>query len=106
MRPSRAAFVSLLTTALVLLACLPGRAGADTIGITGLESGAYSTATFVVEFNPQTNTLVFTGTRTFSERADSGGQWWDRCGRNGSGAGTRRGVSLRAGAGRRVSLRP
>ena len=64
MRPSRAAFVSLLTTALVLLACLPGRAGADTIGITGLESGAYSTATFVVEFNPQTNTLVFTGTNT------------------------------------------
>ena len=64
MRPSRAAFVSLLITALALLACLPGRAGADTIGITGLESGGYSTATFVVEFNSQTSTLTFTGTNT------------------------------------------
>src|SRR5687767_12741037 len=39
-------------------------AEAVTISIVGVESGSFSTATGVVEFNPQTNTLTFTVTNT------------------------------------------
>ena len=37
---------------------------ADTITITGVDSGQFSTATVVCEFNSQTNTLTFTITNT------------------------------------------
>ena len=37
---------------------------ADTINIVGVESGQFSTATVVCEFNSQTNTLTFTITNT------------------------------------------
>src|SRR5688572_15220999 len=37
---------------------------ADTITITGVDSGGFSTATVVCEFNAQTNTLTFTVTNT------------------------------------------
>jgi hypothetical protein len=39
-------------------------ARADTIQITGVDSGGFSTATVVCEFNSQTNTLTFTVTNT------------------------------------------
>ena len=39
-------------------------AKADTITVTGVESGQYSTATVVCEFNSQTNTFTFTITNT------------------------------------------
>jgi hypothetical protein len=39
-------------------------AEAITISVVGVDSGAYSTATAVVEFNAQTNTLTFTVTNT------------------------------------------
>jgi hypothetical protein len=37
---------------------------ADTITITGVDSGGFSTATVVCEFNAQTNTFTFTITNT------------------------------------------
>src|SRR5215207_2662120 len=37
---------------------------ADTITVTGVDSGQFSTATVVCEFNSQTNTLTFTITNT------------------------------------------
>jgi hypothetical protein len=37
---------------------------ADTITVTGVDSGQYSTATVVCEFNSQTNTFTFTITNT------------------------------------------
>ncbi|HEX5875225.1 MAG TPA: cistern family PEP-CTERM protein [Pyrinomonadaceae bacterium] len=37
---------------------------ADTINVAGVESGAFSTATVVCEFNSQTNTFTFTITNT------------------------------------------
>lgn len=39
-------------------------AQADTINIVGVDSGAFSTATIVCEFNSQTNTFTFTVTNT------------------------------------------
>ena len=43
---------------------LPGTASADTITLSGLLSGQFSTATAVGEFNAQTNTFTFTVTNT------------------------------------------
>src|SRR5688572_23379258 len=37
---------------------------ADTINVVGVDSGQYSTATVVCEFNAQTNTFTFTITNT------------------------------------------
>src|SRR5687767_11037032 len=37
---------------------------ADTITVTGVDSGQFSTATVVCEFNSQTNTFTFTITNT------------------------------------------
>lgn len=55
--------VRLLLT-FVLAIGTPALAGADTITLTGLLSGQYSTATAVAEFNSQTNTFTFTITNT------------------------------------------
>ncbi len=44
--------------------CLPATAGAASITLVGVGTGAYSTADAVVEFNAQTNTLTFTLTNT------------------------------------------
>jgi hypothetical protein len=57
----------LLVVSLGLLgtsAFMAADAEAVTISIVGVESGSFSTATGVVEFNPQTNTLTFTITNT------------------------------------------
>ncbi|HLA12839.1 MAG TPA: PEP-CTERM sorting domain-containing protein [Pyrinomonadaceae bacterium] len=51
-----------VTLCAVLL--LTTSAKADTITIVGVQSGAFSTATVVCEFNAQTNTLIFTITNT------------------------------------------
>lgn len=48
--------------ALLLLSAATAKA--DTINITGVDSGAFSTAVVVCEFNSQTNTLTFTITNT------------------------------------------
>lgn len=48
--------------ALVLLSAATAKA--DTITVSGVESGAFSTATVVCEFNSQTNTFTFTITNT------------------------------------------
>ena len=45
-------------------ACMTAPAEADTINITGIGSDGFSSATVVVEFNSQTNTLTFTTTNT------------------------------------------
>src|SRR5688500_17628446 len=50
------------TTLLLCASAVP--ATADTINIFGVESGQFSTATGVFEFNSQTNTLTFTLTNT------------------------------------------
>jgi hypothetical protein len=47
-----------------LVAAVATRAEADTILLTGADSGSYSTATVVAEFNSQTNTFTFTATNT------------------------------------------
>jgi hypothetical protein len=47
-----------------VLACLNATAKADTITVTGVDSGQFSTATVVCEFNAQTNTFTFTITNT------------------------------------------
>jgi hypothetical protein len=39
-------------------------AKADTVSIVGVDSGGFSTATLVCEFNSQTNTFTFTITNT------------------------------------------
>lgn len=48
--------------ALILLSAATAKA--DTINIVGVDSGQFSTATVVCEFNAQTNTLTFTITNT------------------------------------------
>src|SRR5688572_1664665 len=48
--------------ALVLLSAASAKA--DTISIVGVDSGQFSTATVVCEFNAQTNTFTFTITNT------------------------------------------
>jgi hypothetical protein len=51
-------------SAVAILAVVSATAHADTITITGVDSGAFSTATVVCEFNAQTNTFTFTITNT------------------------------------------
>lgn len=55
-----------LTTlsAVVVLAVVSATAHADTITVVGADSGAFSTATVVCEFNSATNTFTFTITNT------------------------------------------
>src|SRR5688572_32589936 len=48
--------------ALILLSAVTAKA--DTITVTGVDSGQFSTATVVCEFNAQTNTFTFTITNT------------------------------------------
>jgi PEP-CTERM motif-containing protein len=50
--------------ALVVLVGATATVRADTITVSGVQSGQYSTATIVCEFNSQTNTLTFTITNT------------------------------------------
>jgi len=52
--------------AVAVLACAGANAQADTITIVGSQSGQFSTATVVCEFNSQTNTFTFTITNTSS----------------------------------------
>src|SRR5687768_5848920 len=47
-----------------VIACMSASAQADTITVTGVDSGQFSTATVVCEFNAQTNTFTFTITNT------------------------------------------
>ena len=54
--------VSLSLFALILLSAATVKA--DTINIVGVDSGQFSTATVVCEFNSQTNTFTFTITNT------------------------------------------
>lgn len=55
-------FISLSVVS--ILAIVSATAHADTITISGVESGSFSTATVVCEFNAQTNTFTFTITNT------------------------------------------
>ena len=50
--------------ALLVLAAASTSVRADTITVVGVDSGQFSTATVVCEFNSQTNTLTFTITNT------------------------------------------
>ena len=50
--------------ALVVIAAASVTANADTITVSGVDSGQFSTATVVCEFNSQTNTFTFTVTNT------------------------------------------
>ena len=54
----------LTLSAVGMLAVMSATAHADTITITGVDSGGFSTATVVCEFNSQTNTFTFTITNT------------------------------------------
>src|SRR5688572_13150592 len=47
-----------------VIACMSANAKADTITVTGVDTGQFSTATVVCEFNAQTNTFTFTITNT------------------------------------------
>lgn len=51
-------------SAVSILAVFSATAHADTITIVGVDTGQFSTATVVCEFNAQTNTLTFTITNT------------------------------------------
>lgn len=62
MRKLRKLFLSL--GSLVILAVAASITQADTITISGVQSGQFSTATVVCEFNSQTNTFTFTITNT------------------------------------------
>jgi hypothetical protein len=50
--------------ALLLIAAAGTKVQADTITVAGVDSGQFSTATVVCEFNSQTNTFTFTVTNT------------------------------------------
>ena len=50
--------------ALLVIAAASSSVRADTITVTGVDSGQFSTATVVCEFNSQTNTFTFTITNT------------------------------------------
>lgn len=50
--------------AVAIIACMSAKAQADTITISGVDSGQFSTATVVCEFNAATNTFTFTITNT------------------------------------------
>lgn len=54
----------LTVAAVAVIACMSAPAQADTITVTGVDSGQFSTATVVCEFNAQTNTFTFTITNT------------------------------------------
>src|SRR5215203_412025 len=54
----------LTLSVLGVMAFINATARADTITISGVDSGGFSTATVVCEFNSQTNTLTFTITNT------------------------------------------
>ena len=62
MPPLRKFLFTLAAFAAVAFASASARA--DTIQITGVDSGGFSTATVVCEFNSQTNTFTFTVTNT------------------------------------------
>jgi hypothetical protein len=51
-------------SAVSILAVVTATAHADTISIVGVDTGQFSTATVVCEFNSQTNTFTFTITNT------------------------------------------
>lgn len=51
-------------SAIAVITCFAASAQADTITVTGVDSGQFSTATVVCEFNSQTNTFTFTITNT------------------------------------------
>jgi len=51
-------------SAVGILAVVSATAHADTITVVGVDSGQFSTATVVCEFNAQTNTFTFTITNT------------------------------------------
>jgi len=53
-----------LTLFAVLFLAFAATAKADTVTVVGTDSGQFSTATVVCEFNAQTNTLTFTVTNT------------------------------------------
>lgn len=54
----------LTIAALLVIAAASSTVRADTINIVGVDSGQFSTATVVCEFNSQTNTFTFTITNT------------------------------------------
>lgn len=54
----------LTLSAVAVIACVSAKAQADTITVSGVDSGQFSTATVVCEFNAQTNTFTFTITNT------------------------------------------
>jgi hypothetical protein len=54
----------ILLSAVSILAVVSATAHADTITVVGVDSGNFSTATVVCEFNAQTNTFTFTITNT------------------------------------------
>lgn len=54
----------LMAVALLALTLASASARADTIQIVGVDTGGFSTATVVCEFNSQTNTFTFTITNT------------------------------------------
>jgi PEP-CTERM motif len=61
---SRFAKLVFSLAALLVLAAASTRVQADTITVTGVDTGQFSTATVVCEFNSQTNTFTFTITNT------------------------------------------
>lgn len=61
---SRLSRLILPVLALVIVAGVATTAKADTITVSGVNSGQFSTATVVCEFNSQTNTFTFTITNT------------------------------------------
>lgn len=62
MLPPRRLLFSLAS--LIILVAAANVTRADTITVVGVDSGAFSTATVVCEFNAQTNTFTFTITNT------------------------------------------
>jgi hypothetical protein len=64
MHPTRLLRNLSLTLFAVLFLAFATTAKADTVFVVGVESGQFSTATVVCEFNAQTNTLTFTVTNT------------------------------------------
>src|SRR5688572_1148006 len=61
---SRSTKLAFSLAALLVIAAAGTRVQADTITVTGVDSGQFSTATVVCEFNAQTNTFTFTITNT------------------------------------------
>ena len=61
---SRSGKLAFSLAALLVIAAASTKVQADTITVTGVDSGQFSTATVVCEFNSQTNTFTFTVTNT------------------------------------------